>query len=72
MALWAGTRAIGRLDSLNLRQLFRSRPAISPIEKFDGVENGDFGRRADLQHAADISGGDDLGIGRVNVCEFAG
>ena len=72
MALWAGTRAIGRLDSLNLRQLFRSRPARGPIQKFDSVKDGDLGDRADLHHAADVSRGDNLGRGCADIGKFAG
>src|SRR3984893_10866778 len=38
----------------------RHRPAARPVEQFDRMDNGDSGGAADLGHAADIAGGDEL------------
>ncbi len=49
----------------------RPRPAGRPVEQLDGVHHRDRGAAADLAHAADVAGGDDVRGRALDVADLA-
>ena len=42
-----------------------------PVDQLDGVDHRDHGARSDLRHAADIAGGDHVGLELFDIADFA-
>ena len=65
----------GRLRSVGevrvAPQRFGQGAASGPIQQFDRMNDRDSSSGADLGHAADIAGGDHLGLGALDVVDLA-
>ena len=48
-----------------------NRTTGRPVNQFDGVDDGHFGRGADLYHAAKVAGGDHLRRQAFDIGNFA-
>lgn len=57
-----------QLDSAQISRLWS---AIRPIEKLNGVNDGNLGRLADLDDAADIAGGYEVGCNLLDIADLA-
>src|SRR5207302_4507044 len=54
-----------------VRQGRRFRPPGRPVEELDQVDDGDRGRLPDLDHAAEIAGGDQVWCDALDIGRFA-
>jgi hypothetical protein len=52
-------------------QHLRHRSAGRPVEQFDRVDDRYVGALADLRDAADVAGGDQVGLGALDVRHFS-
>ena len=66
-----GSAALFVVGTGNFLKPLRLRPAIGPVEQFDGVDDRHPCAAGDLRDAADVAGGDDVGAGRRDVPHLA-
>ena len=60
-----------RPASFVLPQPRRRRPAARPVEQLDRVDDRHGGRAGDLGQAADVAGGDDIGLQPFEMADLA-